>query len=106
MKDCIFCKLVKGEIPRKLKLETDNLVVFPDIHPRAPIHLLIVPKKHVRDLAAASDKIWLEIKAATLKLAEQLNTSGFRIVNNSKAAQEVKHMHVHFLGEVGLEREL
>ncbi len=106
MKDCVFCKIVSEEIPRDTQLETENLVVFKDIKPKAPVHLLIVPKKHVENISGIDDTIWVEIKNAALELAKKFNTSGFRLVNNSGDAQEVKHMHVHFLGEVGVDREL
>lgn len=106
MEDCVFCKIVKEEIPRTLEAESANLVVFKDIKPKAPIHLLIVSKKHIVDLYSTDDNMWLEVKELALELADKFKVSGFRIINNCKAAQEVKHFHVHFLGEVGADREL
>jgi len=106
MENCIFCKIISEKIPRVTEMETENLVVFKDAHPKAPIHLLIVPREHILDLSEASDKLWIEIKETVLKLADKLNPLGYRIINNSKAAQEVKHLHIHFLGEVGVDREI
>lgn len=106
MNDCVFCKLAKGDVPRKVEAETDHLIVFPDINPKASIHLLIVPKEHIQDIYSISDELWKEIKEVACELGKRFKTSGFRLVNNWGAASEIKHMHVHFLGEVGLDREL
>lgn len=106
MNNCIFCKIVREEIPRETILETENLIVFKNTHPKASIHFLMVPKEHLLDISETNDNIWTEIKNIALKLAKEYNVSGMRLVNNMGAAQEVKHMHVHFLGEVGIEREL
>ena len=102
----MFCKTIRQEIPGNFEMETENLVVFKDINPKAPIHLLIVSKKHMVDLSSVDDKLWLEIKGVILKLADKFNPTGYRIVNNSKDAQAVKHLHIHFLGEVGSDRDI
>lgn len=104
--DCIFCKIVKKEIPAEIEKETENLLVFKDANPKAPIHLLIVPKKHIVDIREADDGVWIEIKKVAIELANEKQVSGFRITHNVGLAAMVKHMHVHFLGEVGVEREI
>lgn len=106
MDDCIFCKIIKGEIPAEFEEKTDNLVVFKDAKPKAPIHLLIVPKTHIDSVLEADDSIWLETKKVALELAHKYNVSGFRVVTNAKAAAAVHHMHTHFLAEVGVDREI
>lgn len=106
MKDCIFCKIVKGEVPTQFEEQTENLVVFRDIHPKAPVHLLIVSKNHIEDIRKDNGVIWASVGKLAVKLADKLGMKGFRLVNNAGDAAEVKHMHVHFLGEVGLDRDL
>lgn len=104
MKDCIFCKIVKGEMGTKFEKETENLVVFKDINPQAAIHLLFVPKKHIKDLTETDSKLWLEIKDVAVGIARAKSLTGFRIVHNTGDAAVVSHMHVHFLGDVTPDR--
>lgn len=104
MKDCIFCKIVKGEMGTKFEKETENLVVFRDINPQAAVHLLIVPKNHIRDITEVDDNIWKEIKDTAVAIARARGLKGFRIVHNSGDAAAVFHMHIHFLGDVTPER--
>lgn len=106
MEDCIFCKIVKKEIPTEIVKETEDLMVFKDINPKAPIHLLIIPKTHLSDISGADDDLWLKIKATILELARINNLKGYRIGSNVGQAAIVKHMHVHFLGPVSAEREI
>ena len=106
MTDCIFCKIIKGEIPSTLVYENENVVAFKDISPEAPTHLLIVPKKHIpttMDITEEDDKTIIpEIFAAIRHLAKEFNLDqeGFRIVNNcgSNGGQTVDHLHFHLLG--------
>lgn len=105
-KDCIFCKIVKGEVSAKKEMETDDLNVIWDIKPQADVHLLLIPRKHVQDLRFASDNLWLKIKAAALRIAKEKKLNSFRLVHNVGAAAEIKHFHVHFLAEVSPERVL
>ncbi len=104
MDDCIFCKIVKGELGTKFEKETENLVVFKDVNPQAAIHLLIVPKAHVKDLGAADNKLWTEIKDVAVGIARARSLTGFRIVHNAGDAAIVPHLHVHFLGDVTSDR--
>lgn len=102
--DCIFCKIVAGKIPTERIYEDDDILVFPDIHPAAPVHLLMVPKEHVASLITASGRHQALLGRMTLlapRLArEQGATDGFRIVinNGPDGGQEVYHLHVHVLG--------
>lgn len=104
MKDCIFCKVVKGGTDTKFEKETENLVVFKDINPQAAVHLLIVPKKHVKDLSGVDDKVWKELKDVAVITARTKSLTGFRLVHNAGDAAAVPHMHVHFLGDVTPDR--
>ncbi|MBE8954431.1 MAG: histidine triad nucleotide-binding protein [Quinella sp. 2Q5] len=106
MSDCIFCKIAAGEIPAQKVFEDDSVVAFRDLSPKAPVHVLIVPKKHVASVAAfkAEDKdlaahIFVDVVP---KLADELGVSdaGFRLVINTgdDGGQTVHHLHVHLLG--------
>ena len=101
--DCLFCRIVRGEIPADTIARTDDAIVFRDINPRAPTHVLVIPKQHVSSLDEASDEIDL---AGLMRLArdvaktEGIAGSGYRIVINtgSDGGQTVGHLHLHVLG--------
>jgi len=104
-KSCIFCRIVAGEIPARLLFEDDELVAFADIAGQAPVHLLVVPKRHLPHLfeAGAADEALLGrmITAATeLARGAGLEGSGFRLVMNclEGGGQSVFHLHLHLLG--------
>lgn len=104
MEDCIFCKIVKGEIPSAKVYEDDNFYAFKDIAPVAPVHVLVIPKKHIQSIAAlqpADADVAGKMLFTIQKVAAQLGlTDGFRVVFNTgeKAGQTVHHMHAHILG--------
>ena len=104
MTDCIFCKIIAGDIPSSKVYEDDKIYAFKDIHPKAKVHILVVPKKHIETLAhaKADDAELLSHMILSLpKIArEQGLESGFRTVLNTGAGggQEVFHMHFHILG--------
>ena len=104
MSDCIFCKIVEGEIPAQLVYEDDNVVVFPDINPKANVHLLIIPKQHVSSLDALTpehDELMAHMMRLLPKLAkDQGLEDGFRTIINTGAGggQEVMHLHMHLMG--------
>ena len=104
MQDCIFCKIIRGEIKTYFEKETENLVVFKDINPQAAIHLLIVPKKHIKDITEVQEVVWREIKDIAVTIARAKSLTGFRIVHNSGDAAVIPHMHVHLLGDITSER--
>jgi len=104
MTDCIFCKIVRGDIPSKKIYEDDEVIAFNDIHPIAPVHFLIVPKVHVASLAECSSEHEallgrLLTLGARLAKAQGLGT-GFRtMINTGKdGGQEVFHLHIHIFG--------
>lgn len=106
MKDCVFCKIVKGEIPSEKISETDNLIVIKDINPKASIHYLIIPKKHIADVRSDNGAIWDDTGKLAVKLAIEKKLKGFRLVHNAGEAAVVAHMHTHFLGEVKADRKI
>jgi len=106
MDGCVFCKIVAKEIPADIVKETENFIVFKDLHPKADIHLLIVPKTHYNDIHTISDNEWEEIRDIAIHLGKEFKLNGFRLVNNAGKAAAVNHLHVHFLGEVDQEREI
>ena len=102
--DCIFCKIVAGEIPCRKVYEDDDMLAFHDIHPVAPVHFMIIPKTHIDSLATATDahaEVLGRIMARAGRLARgEGATEGFRtIVNTGRVGrQDVYHLHVHIIG--------
>ena len=102
--DCLFCKIVAGDIPSKNVKETDNVLAFEDINPAAPTHVLVIPKKHIgsaHELKFEHGDVLGEISDVATSVAEQNGISdGYRIVTNigSSAGQSVFHLHFHVLG--------
>jgi histidine triad (HIT) family protein len=102
--NCIFCKIVAGQIPSRKAYEDDELLVFHDINPWAPVHLLIIPKVHIPTLADVTDE-HRDLLGRMMVLAPKLAiehgaTNGFRTIINSgqDGAQEVYHLHLHVIG--------
>jgi histidine triad (HIT) family protein len=103
--DCLFCKIVEGTIPATKVLETDTVLAFNDINPAAPVHVLIIPKKHIATMndVTAEDKALIgDIAIAAQEVAKQLGIKerGYRLINNcnEEGGQVVYHLHVHLLG--------
>lgn len=103
--DCLFCKIISGEIPCNKVAETENILAFRDIKPVAEEHILIIPKKHIPDIDTidSNDSLYFsEMILAARDIADELglNKKGYRlIINNGKAAgQEVFHLHLHLIG--------
>lgn len=105
MTDCLFCKMVSGQIKPNKVLETDDVLAFRDIHPQAPTHILVIPKRHIatiNDLKPADAELVgkLYLAAREIARAEKIADSGFRTVMNcnADAGQSVFHLHLHLLG--------
>src|SRR3989338_1973724 len=105
MNDCIFCKIIKGEIPGKFVYKDDSVVAFHDINPKAPVHVLVVPSKHiesVREVSIEDEELLGKLMLKVRDIAEKLGIAknGYKLVlNNGKAAgQLVFHLHIHLLG--------
>lgn len=102
--DCIFCKVAKKEINSKILYEDDKVVVFDDLHPHAPSHKLIIPKKHIsslNELTPEDTELMGHIVLTAQRMARELGlTEGYRLVSNCgpHAGQSVFHIHFHLLG--------
>ena len=104
MDDCLFCKIARGEIPARKVYEDDELLAFHDINPARPVHILVIPKRHITSLATTSDAdipVLGRMLAVANKLAsENGSPDGFRVIINSGrvGGQEVAHLHAHIVG--------
>ncbi len=103
--DCVFCKIVAGEIPADILYQDDEVIAFRDINPLAPTHLLIIPKKHIPSLAQLSEAESMLVgdmvnRANQLAKREGISESGYRLVINcgKQGGQLVPHLHIHLLG--------
>lgn len=106
--DCLFCKIAAGEIPSKKVYEDDRVLAFYDIEPKAPVHLLVIPKAHlsgVRDVDGSNSGVVAHIFEVIPRIAQQLGLTDYRIVTNNgpDAGQTVFHLHFHLLagGKLG-----
>ena len=113
MEDCLFCKIIKGEIPSAKIYEDENVYAFKDIEPVAPVHILVVPKKHISSLneIKQEDEILIgKIHIAITKIAKELgiDKDGYRVINNcgKDAGQTVMHLHFHIVAGVNMGEKL
>ena len=102
MDDCIFCKIADGEIPAKIIYTDDKVTVFNDANPQAPVHILVIPKKHYDSAIAVDDNsVFADLVAGAVKAARELglNEKGYRMVINTgeQGGQTVPHLHLHLL---------
>lgn len=102
MTDCVFCKIVSGEIPSKRVYEDDQVIVINDLNPGAPVHVLVIPKEHTENILTASPEILVHVKKVLPEIVKKLGIveKGFRIVVNTgvEGGQTVPHLHFHILG--------
>ena len=102
--DCLFCKIIAGEIPSKKAFENENIYAFYDIAPQAPVHILVIPKLHVPSMdgvSAENSAVIAEIFENIPKIAKSAGiTNGYRVISNcgEDACQSVRHLHFHILG--------
>ncbi|WP_296141097.1 histidine triad nucleotide-binding protein [uncultured Anaerococcus sp.] len=101
--DCVFCKIAAGEIPTDKIYEDEYIIAFNDLDPQAPIHFLVIPKKHITSLATLDESdsdLLAKIMLAIKKLANKNNLEGYRVVTNigEDGGQTVPHLHFHVLG--------
>ncbi len=106
---CLFCKIVKNEIPSNIVLENDDFIAFHDINPKAPVHILAIPKIHIDSFNDLSGETMLKMTAFIQNIAKEVNISksGYRVITNigENGGQEVKHLHFHILGGAKLKWE-
>ena len=102
MADCVFCKIISGEIPSKRVYEDDKVIVINDLNPGAPVHVLVIPKEHTENILTASPDILVHVKKILPELVKKLGLEehGFRVVVNTGdwGGQSVPHLHFHILG--------
>ncbi len=113
MEECIFCKIVSGAIPSRKVYETDNVLAFEDIHPMAPVHVIIIPKRHIATLMDVDGEGMADLQAMIAAAQEiarmkMIDKRGFRLVINcnKEGGQVVFHLHMHLLGGLTLREAL
>jgi histidine triad (HIT) family protein len=102
--DCVFCKIRDRVIPKEFTYEDEEIMVFPDIHPFKPVHLLVVPKKHIEDYLEFND---LDLSTKTKNIIDKMikeqkldNGRGYRVSVNGGGSQLVRHVHFHVMGPI------
>ncbi len=99
---CIFCKIINNEIPSNIVLENRDFIAFHDINPKAPVHILAIPKIHVESFNEATPETMKKMSSFMQEVAKEvgIDKSGYRVITNvgEDGAQEVKHLHFHILG--------
>lgn len=104
MKNCLFCKIINGEIPSEKVYESETILAFKDINPQAPVHILVIPKMHIESLNGINEDnigVVADIMLVIKQLAEEFSLqSGYRVVTNigDNGGQTVHHLHFHILG--------
>ncbi len=112
MNDCIFCKIIKGEIPSTKVYEDNDMVIIKDIAPQAPVHLLLLPKEHFANIVEMTDAQAQTLGRCLKKLSTLVDElglqGGFRLVSNkgADACQSVEHLHIHVLGGTKLTEKM
>ncbi|MBI4091784.1 MAG: HIT domain-containing protein [Candidatus Levybacteria bacterium] len=106
MNDCVFCKIVRGEIPKDFRYEDDVIVAFDDVRPQADIHVLFTTRKHIDAFESLKDdKILSSVRIGIQKIASEnkLVGRGYKILVFGGGAQTIDHLHFHLIGPVGLQ---
>ena len=110
MDNCLFCRIIAGEIPGNTVYENDKVYAFRDINPQAPVHVLIVPKKHMDNILECDAETAAALAEAIRVIARQegVAESGFRVISNCgrDGAQSVNHLHIHLLGGKALTEQM
>jgi histidine triad (HIT) family protein len=113
MRDCIFCKIVKKEMAADILYENEDLLAINDIYPLAPVHVLIIPKKHIRsvtDITEEDESLMGSLLLAAKKLAEDLNIArqGYKLLIRAgeHGGQEINHLHLHLIGGAPLYEDI
>lgn len=104
MNDCIFCKIRDREIAKEFTYEDEDIMVFPDIHPIASVHLLIMPKKHIEDFLMISDEsLMMKLTKIVQEMIKKskLEKRGYKLFINGGGAQIIDHLHIHLIGPIG-----
>ncbi len=107
MVDCIFCQIAQKKIPAEIVYEDKKIIAFNDVNPKAPVHILIIPKKHIKDFIS-SGKFFPKILKVAKDLIKKYNLdrNGYRLVVNGRSAALVDHLHLHLLGKITVDRNV
>ena len=106
MSDCIFCRISEGSISSNFVYQDEDVMVIRDIHPAAPVHLLVIPREHVSDIMAADETLITSLVALVKKIIREQKITNYRLVTNGGGAALIEHLHVHLMGEVDKHRDL
>ncbi len=106
MESCIFCDVIAGQLPSTKLYEDNDVVVIRDIHPQAPVHWLVISKKHVPELLEVPDGLAGKMMTVVNKIIRDQGIQKYRIVINGKGAVLVDHLHIHVLGSIDKFRTL
>ena len=113
MNDCVFCKISQKEIPTEFEFVSDTVVAFPDVHPIAPVHILIIPKEHIEsmnEITPEHSDVIAEMFLVAKKIAKEKNIadSGYKLLirTGSDGGQEVSHIHLHLIGGCPLSEDI
>ena len=106
MDDCIFCRIIKGEEQANVEKETDRVIVVQDARPIAPIHLLIIPKQHIKDIRDAEPYLWDDVRKVVNDISKERKLTGFRITTNAGDAAMMPHMVIHMLAGITSDRSI
>ncbi len=106
MDDCIFCKIINGQLPGTFLYKDDDVVVIRDIHPQAPVHYLVLSRRHIPEFLEASDAQVANMLKTVKKIIWDEHITSYRIVNNGKGAALIDHLHIHILGSIDKLRTL
>lgn len=104
--NCIFCQIIAGKSPGTLLFQDEQVVVLKDIYPQAPVHWLVVSRKHIGELLEAPDALLSHMMTVVKKVIRDEHIQKYRLVNNGKGAAFVDHLHIHVLGSVDKNRKL
>ncbi len=108
--NCIFCKIINRELPSSIVYEDENVLAFKNIEPQAPIHLLVIPKKHMRNVLEADEETISKLFIVINKIAKEqgIDKDGFRVLTNcgKNAGQTIDHLHFHILAGTKLEEKM
>ena len=103
---CIFCDVIAGKLPSTKLYDDDDVIVIADIHPQAPVHWLVISKKHIPELLGVSDELAGKMMSVVNKIIRDQGIEKYRIVINGKGAVLVDHLHIHVLGKIDKFRTL
>lgn len=106
MDSCIFCQITGGKSPATIHYQDDHVMVINDTHPQAPVHMMVISKKHVGELLDAEDTLVSHMFEIIKKMIQEQKILGYRIVNNGKGAAFVDHLHIHIMGGIEKARVL